>query len=284
MTDGTVGPRVRLAGDFEVGADLGTRAGRNLFHSFERFSLATGERATFSGPPAIRNIIGRVTGGARSEIDGTIASTIPGADLYLLNPAGIAFGPNARLDLQGSFHVASAAELRFADGAIFSASDPAASSFTVAAPEAFGFLGPSPAPILVDRSVLEAPAGATLSLTGGDIASAQGVLRAAGGQITLAALGGAGSARVGGGAIDAGRKADIALSDGAVPGVNALRGTVQRASFLGDSVDYRVQVADSDVVLRVAAPAGLRRRAGEAVGLSIDPVACIPLAATEERR
>jgi iron(III) transport system ATP-binding protein len=80
------------------------------------------------------------------------------------------------------------------------------------------------------------------------------------------------------------RPHDIALTDGAAPGVNALRGTVQRASFLGDSVDYQVQVADSDVVLRVAAPAGLRRRAGEAVGLSIDPAACIPLAATEERR
>jgi large exoprotein involved in heme utilization and adhesion len=48
-TDGTVGPRVRLGGDFEIGADLGTRAGRNLFHSFERFSLRSGERATFSG-------------------------------------------------------------------------------------------------------------------------------------------------------------------------------------------------------------------------------------------
>jgi iron(III) transport system ATP-binding protein len=80
------------------------------------------------------------------------------------------------------------------------------------------------------------------------------------------------------------RPHDIALTDGAAPGVNALRGTVQRASFLGASVDYQVQVADSDVVLRVAATAGLRRRAGEAVELSIDPAACIPLAATEERR
>jgi iron(III) transport system ATP-binding protein len=97
--------------------------------------------------------------------------------------------------------------------------------------------------------------------------------------------------RIGGAGLVAGarvavsiRPHDIALTDGAAPGVNALRGTVQRASFLGDSVDYQVQVADSDVVLRVAAPAGLRRRAGEAVGLSIDPAACIPLAATEERR
>ena len=56
------------------------------------------------------------------------------------------FGPNASLDLQGSFHVSTADELRFADGAGFSAADPTACSFTVAAPEAFGFLGADPAP------------------------------------------------------------------------------------------------------------------------------------------
>jgi iron(III) transport system ATP-binding protein len=80
------------------------------------------------------------------------------------------------------------------------------------------------------------------------------------------------------------RPHDIALTEHAAPGANALRGTVQRASFLGDSVDYQVRVADSDVVLRVSAPAGQRRQAGEAVGLSIDPAACIPVAASEERR
>jgi iron(III) transport system ATP-binding protein len=79
------------------------------------------------------------------------------------------------------------------------------------------------------------------------------------------------------------RPHDIALTDAAAAGVNALRGTVQRASFLGDGVDYQVRVADSDVVLRVAAPAAPRRRAGESVGLAIDPAACIPLAACEER-
>jgi iron(III) transport system ATP-binding protein len=79
------------------------------------------------------------------------------------------------------------------------------------------------------------------------------------------------------------RPHDITLIDGAAPGVNALRGTVQRASFLGDSVDYQVRVADSEVVLRVAAPAVSRRRPGENVGLTIDPAACIPLAASEER-
>jgi iron(III) transport system ATP-binding protein len=80
------------------------------------------------------------------------------------------------------------------------------------------------------------------------------------------------------------RPHDIALASpgNGATGANALRGTVQRASFLGDSVDCQVHVAESDVVLRVAAPAAHRVRPGEAVGLSIDPAACVPLAATEE--
>jgi iron(III) transport system ATP-binding protein len=61
-------------------------------------------------------------------------------------------------------------------------------------------------------------------------------------------------------------------------GSNELPGTVERANFLGDSVDYQVQVAGSDVVLRVTAPTGQRRRPGETVGLRIDPAACVPLA------
>jgi hypothetical protein len=61
--------------------------------------------------------------------------------------------------------------------------------------------------------------------------------------------------------------------------VNAFRGKVKRVSFLGDSVDYEIALADSDVVLRVATPVGQRRKVGEAVGLTIDPAACITLGA-----
>jgi filamentous hemagglutinin family protein len=209
------GPAPFEAGSYDLRAELGRRAGPNLFHSFGKFSLRTGERATFSGPDRIERIISRVTGGARSDIDGTIASTIPGADFYFLNPAGVVFGPNARLDLKGSFHVSTADELRFADGAAFAA-DPAASSFTVAAPEAFGFLGASPAPILVDQSVLEVPTGKAFSIVGGNIdivGGPDGFIRAEAGQITLAAVGGPGQAQLDSGAIDAVRKADISLVD-----------------------------------------------------------------------
>ena len=63
----------------------------------------------------IRNVISRVTGGEESQIDGTLASRVGQADLYFVNPAGVLFGPNAKLDVPGSPHVSSAHVLRFAE-------------------------------------------------------------------------------------------------------------------------------------------------------------------------
>jgi iron(III) transport system ATP-binding protein len=68
-----------------------------------------------------------------------------------------------------------------------------------------------------------------------------------------------------------------ASGDGA-DGANALRGRVRRAAFLGDSVDYEIAIADSDLVLRAAAAPIPRLAVGAAVGLRIDPAACVPLA------
>jgi iron(III) transport system ATP-binding protein len=99
--------------------------------------------------------------------------------------------------------------------------------------------------------------------------------------------------RVGGGLVPGARAAvsirphDITLAPAggarAPAGHNTLRGAVARVSFLGDSVDYQVQVADTDVIVRVLAPAGRRLRAGDAVELTIDPAACVPLDAGEAR-
>src|SRR6266581_2007790 len=50
--------------------------------------------SSFNGPAGILNILSRITGGQQSQIDGTIRSTITGANLYLMNPAGVLFGPN----------------------------------------------------------------------------------------------------------------------------------------------------------------------------------------------
>jgi iron(III) transport system ATP-binding protein len=62
---------------------------------------------------------------------------------------------------------------------------------------------------------------------------------------------------------------------------NRLRGTVQRTSFLGDSVDYQVRVDGTDLVLRVAGPTATGFRPDDVVGLSIAPEACVPLAADD---
>jgi iron(III) transport system ATP-binding protein len=104
---------------------------------------------------------------------------------------------------------------------------------------------------------------------------------------TLVAYGGV-RLRVGGGLVPGARAAvsirphDIGLAPagaGPVPaGHNTVAGTVTRASFLGDGIDYQVQLAAGDAVLRVAAPAGHRLAVGSVVDLTIDPAACVPLA------
>ncbi len=168
--DGTLGPSATLAGpNYSIPDTVGSRAGNNLFHSFGTFSIGTGESATFSGAAGISNIIGRVTGGTPSSIDGIIRSTIDGANLFLLNPSGILFGPNARLDVMGSFHASTADYLKFDNGEMFSASTATSPVLSVAQPSAFGFLGAVPAPISIDRSVLEVPVGQTISIVGGDL-------------------------------------------------------------------------------------------------------------------
>jgi iron(III) transport system ATP-binding protein len=64
-------------------------------------------------------------------------------------------------------------------------------------------------------------------------------------------------------------------SSGAGP--NAFAGIVRRASYLGDAVDYQVEIEDSGIVLRVAGPVPPKARAGQKVRLTIPPTACIPL-------
>jgi filamentous hemagglutinin family protein len=200
VTDGTVGsePATELQGpNYMISDDLGEQRGRNLFHSFDRFNIHTGESATFTGPSTVENIVSRVTGGEVSSINGNIESTIPGVNLFLLNPNGVMFGPNASLSIGGSFHVSTADELRFADGRVMSTHLGGESSFSVASPVAFGFVREQPAPITVDRSHLRVQTGRTLSIVGGDITAAGGSLQAPGGTLSLVSLAASGEVPIG---------------------------------------------------------------------------------------
>lgn len=191
--DGTMGPSGPLTGpDYVISDNLGQLKGTNLFHSFGEFNVLTGESATFTGPDVIENVIGRVTGGNESFIDGLIKSEILDADLFLLNHWGFMFGPHATLDLNGSFHVSTGDYLKLSDGGILYVDPAEASVLTVAPPEAFGFLGDNHARISFQESMLSVPAGETLSIVGGDIDIAGGSLGTHGGRINLVSVASAG--------------------------------------------------------------------------------------------
>jgi filamentous hemagglutinin family protein len=171
----------------------GTRpgGGANLFHSFGEFGVPSDNVATFLNDSALptTNILSRVTGGNPSNIFGTIQTQGFGnANLFLMNPAGIVFGPNASLNVGGAAHFTTADYLRLSDGVQFTAMPSAQDALLSVAPvAAFGFLESNPASILVDGSTLSVEEGQTISLVGGDITIGSG-LNALGGKIALASV------------------------------------------------------------------------------------------------
>jgi len=153
--------------NFVIEANMGQQYGGNLFHSFDQFDIKFNEKATFSGPNSVTNIISRVTGGKASNIDGVLESTIPDADFYLINPAGIIFGEGAKLNVQGSFYASTADYLRLGINGKFNATHPEDSVLTVAPPSDFGFLGSNRAPIIFENTTLSVPD--TLGISAGEI-------------------------------------------------------------------------------------------------------------------
>lgn len=197
VLDGTVGPAGPLTGpDYAIPSTVGARVGSNLFHSFANFDLFKGESATFSGPATIDTVIARVTGGNPSRLNGPLRCDIAGADLFFLNPAGILFGPEASLDLSGSFYASTATSLALGSTGTVAVADPAHDLLTTAPPSAFGFVGAKPGAIRVKSSGLTVREGESISLVGGRMtlvnSGNDSLLRAPGGEINLVAMAGPG--------------------------------------------------------------------------------------------
>ena len=187
----------------------GTTAGNNLFHSFEQFSIIQGETAWFNNADTIDNIITRVTGVSPSWIDGLMRANGT-ANLFFLNPNGIIFGPNAQLDIGGSFVGSTADSLKFSDGSEFSAIDPQAPPLLtvninpglqygtgngeiVVQGQGNLLAFNNPVDLIVDRSSrpvgLEVDTGKTLALVGNNIFIEGGNLTAEAGNIELGSVG-----------------------------------------------------------------------------------------------
>lgn len=225
-TDGSTGAVTTLSGHFTVPQTLGTVRGANLFHSFSRFHVQSGESATFTTTDTgIRNVISRVTGSEASQINGTVRllgglveSSTPGyyyyppygyyssgpvyvpptysveattrPNFWFINPNGITIGAGGSFDVPASLHLSTAPVLHFADGATWDARG-GSSSLTVAAPERFGFLD-TPAAALTwqgSGSATTLQAGSTFELAGGHIELNRTVVQTPQGRIRVQAQG-----------------------------------------------------------------------------------------------
>src|SRR5579883_1032394 len=163
----------------------GTAAGTNVFHSFQTFGLTANQTANFRTVPAVQNILGRVVGGDASVINGLVRVTGGRANLYLMNPAGIVFGANARLDVAGSFTATTATGIGFGNR-WFNAIGPNDYAALTGNPDRLTFTVAQPGAI-VNAGNLAVGANQTLTLLGGAVVST-GSLTAPGGQVIVAAV------------------------------------------------------------------------------------------------
>ncbi|MEM7062607.1 MAG: filamentous hemagglutinin N-terminal domain-containing protein [Cyanobacteria bacterium P01_B01_bin.77] len=128
----------------------GAIRGQNLFHSFSEFNVSEDRGAYFFSPNQnIANILTRVAGDRSSKILGTIGTF--GAsqpDLYLLNPNGILFGPEAALDLGSAFIATTADAIHLGSESIFSTLPSQNDPLLSINPSAFIFNQQKPAPIV----------------------------------------------------------------------------------------------------------------------------------------
>ena len=172
----------------------GIRSGGNLFHSFGQFGLNAGQVANFQSNPNIQNILGRVTGGNASIINGTLQVTGGPSSLFLLNPAGIIFGQNAQLNVPAAFTASTANGIGFGNNQWFNAIGSNNYATLSGTPSTAGFLAGSGGSLL-NAGNLSVAQGQSLTLLGGTVINT-GTLTAPGGTITIAAVPGGQSVRL----------------------------------------------------------------------------------------
>ncbi|MBP0018839.1 MAG: CHAT domain-containing protein [Cyanobacteria bacterium SBLK] len=192
-SDGT-GTIVNIDGN-EFVIDGGTLSGdgANLFHSFIELGLDANQIATFLSNPQIQNILGRVTGGNPSVIDGLIQVMGGNSNLYLMNPSGFVFGSNASLNVPGDFFVTTAQGIGFGNGLWFNAlGDNDYQSFT-GTPIEFDLADTSGT--IINAGNLAVSEGQNLALMGGSVINT-GSLNAPEGNVSIVAMPESGRLRI----------------------------------------------------------------------------------------
>ncbi|MGF1491973.1 MAG: filamentous hemagglutinin N-terminal domain-containing protein [Microcoleaceae cyanobacterium] len=170
----------------------GAIRGSNLFHSFQEFNVRENASVYFANPGGIRNILSRVTGRNPSNVLGQLG-VLGNANLFLLNPNGILFGPNASLDIRGSFLATTASEIQLGESGFFSTLQPIDNPLLTVNPSALFFnqLLPRGDQVeITNQSIangtgLQVAPGQTLGLVGQTVVLDGGVLTAPQGRVEL---------------------------------------------------------------------------------------------------
>ncbi|MEH2172517.1 CHAT domain-containing protein [Nostoc sp.] len=162
-----------------------SKDGANLFHSFQQFGISPEQIANFQASPALQNILGRITGGNASVINGLLQVTGGNANLFLMNPAGFIFGANASLNVPGAFTVTTANGIGFGSS-WFNAIGVNDYINLVGNPNGFAFSMNQPGAI-ANAGNLAVGAGQSLNLLGGTVVNT-GQLSAPGGQIAVTSV------------------------------------------------------------------------------------------------
>src|SRR5579883_340665 len=185
-TPGDTNTTVTTIGNrFDIGGGKLSGDSANLFHSLSQFGLSQAQVANFLSNPDIRNILVRVTGGDASRLDGLIQVSGSRANLFLMNPAGIVFGPNASLNIAGSFAATTATSIGFGTN-WFNAAGSNNYEALVGNPGSYAFAVAQPGSI-INAANLAVGLGQQLTLLGGTVVSSGGLL-APQGQIIVAAV------------------------------------------------------------------------------------------------
>ena len=192
-TDGTGTIVMPIGTRFDITGGTTSANGANLFHSFTKFGLDANQIANFISNPEIKNILGRVSGGDASIINGLIQVSGGNSNLFLMNPAGIICGAEARLNVPADFTATTANRIGFGLN-WFNASGQNNYAALVGTPNTFAFTTPQPGAI-VNSGILNVNSGHNLTLLGGTVIS-QGTLSAPGGNITVATVPGKNEVRI----------------------------------------------------------------------------------------
>ncbi len=195
IPDSTTSTNVTQQGNnFNISGGQLSNNGTNLFHSFSQFGVNSNQTSNFLSNPSIQNILGRITSGNPSIINGLIQVVGGNSNLFLMNPAGIVFGPNASLNVPAAFTATTATSIGIGNSWFHAIGDNNYGQL-VDTPNRFVF-GTSQTPgAIINQGQLVVRQGQNLTLIGG-IVTSTGTLKASGGNISIAAVTGGNYLRI----------------------------------------------------------------------------------------